>query len=534
MAESQLHAHAEFLSLFGDSDCDSDCDSSQPTAELKSTPLFSGKVKAKVDEADDSANPVFPAYGLLGHCSAIVQHGHLKEMAVSRDSLIYANMQEPWSAFICGQQGAGKSYTMSCILENALIGGGPMGRNPYPMAGVVFHYDKFTSAHATQVCEAVYLSSSDIKVQVLVSPSNYQDMKRLYRNLPGYSREAPKPEVIPLLFSEKQLNVAHMKTLMAFDSSDANPPLYMSILNTILKDMAIKSGTTAGIDYMRLKAKMDAAGLSPGQMGPLELRYTLIESFLRETAPKSLRNYTIDFSPGTILIVDLSCPFVTEGDACALFSIFLSIFLNKRSEHGMIVALDEAHKFLTEVPQAKAFSEDLVQVIRQQRHLGTRVVVATQEPTISPKLLDLCNVSIVHQFGSPAWYSILVNHIAALGLLSRDSVQTRNKVLKMIVKLKRGEALVFCPKACLGFGTGDKIDEESASMNGKSTMNGTEAENESWADCQSRIGEESNGSSQSQIDWDEFSPLEDAFIRVKIRPKVTADGGKSIVASLGT
>lgn len=342
MAEAhEFDVHVKFLSSVGDLDRNA----SQPTSELKSTPLFSGKVKATVDEANGNSDPFFPAYGLLGSCSTIVQHGSLKEMSVSRDSLIYANMQEPWSAFICGQQGAGKSYTMSCLLENALIEDGPMGANPYPMAGVVFHYDKFTSAHATQVCEAVYLSSRDIKVQVLVSPSNFQDMKRLYHNLPGHSKNAPKPEVIPLLFSEKQLNVANMKTLMAIDSSDANPPLYMSILNTILKDMAIESGTTAGIDYMKMKEKMQDAGLTPGQMGPLQLRYTLIESFLRETSPVSMRkSYKIDFSPGTILIVDLSCPFVTEGDACALFSIFLSIFLNKRSDHGMIVALDEAHK----------------------------------------------------------------------------------------------------------------------------------------------------------------------------------------------
>ena len=56
-------------------------------------------------------------------------------------------------------------------------------------------------------------------------------------------------------------------------------------------------------------------------------------------------NETIwDFKAGELTIVDLSCPFVEEGAACALFNICLSLFLEGRQDNGRLVALDEAHK----------------------------------------------------------------------------------------------------------------------------------------------------------------------------------------------
>jgi hypothetical protein len=48
--------------------------------------------------------------------------------------------------------------------------------------------------------------------------------------------------------------------------------------------------------------------------------------------------------PGTLTIVDLSCPCVTSEGACALFNMCLSLFLEQKTNVGRIVALDEAHK----------------------------------------------------------------------------------------------------------------------------------------------------------------------------------------------
>lgn len=50
------------------------------------------------------------------------------------------------------------------------------------------------------------------------------------------------------------------------------------------------------------------------------------------------------FPPGSLTIVDLSCQFIDESAACALFDMCLSIFLDVRQDVGRIIALDEAHK----------------------------------------------------------------------------------------------------------------------------------------------------------------------------------------------
>lgn len=50
------------------------------------------------------------------------------------------------------------------------------------------------------------------------------------------------------------------------------------------------------------------------------------------------------FEAGTLTIVDLSCPFIDESAACAMFDICLALFLEERAGVGRIIALDEAHK----------------------------------------------------------------------------------------------------------------------------------------------------------------------------------------------
>ncbi|TQB76919.1 hypothetical protein MPDQ_006098 [Monascus purpureus] len=132
---------------------------------------------------------------------------------------------------------------------------------------------------------------------------------------------------------------------------------------------------------------------------------------------------------------------------------------------GRIIALDEAHKFLdTSSVEAVEFTETLLSIVRQQRHLGARVMIATQEPTVSPALLDLCNVTIIHRFNSPAWYKAIEAHIAGAAMASRKASQANaSDLFQQIVQLATGEALVFCPTALLkstGYATDVKMSED--------------------------------------------------------------------------
>ena len=68
------------------------------------------------------------------------------------------------------------------------------------------------------------------------------------------------------------------------------------------------------------------------------------ERLEREEARFETKAKTWSFPPGSLTIVDLSCPFVDDSAACALFTICLELFLENRGDVGRVVALDEAHK----------------------------------------------------------------------------------------------------------------------------------------------------------------------------------------------
>lgn len=172
------------------------CDNASVEA-TRTTPLFSEKM------LDGSKLGTFNQYELLCKAIATRESQHLPESTISifprvcnYDPRIFLNVNAPWSTFICGSQGSGKSYTLFCILENCLIPSG-LGQLPSPLAAIVFHYDTFTSYGSRQLCETVYLCSSGVSVKVLVSPTNFWRMKQTYENLPSHRPVAESPKSFP-------------------------------------------------------------------------------------------------------------------------------------------------------------------------------------------------------------------------------------------------------------------------------------------------------------------------------------------------
>ena len=110
-------------------------------------------------------------------------------------------------------------------------------------------------------------------------------------------------------------------------------------------------------------------------------------------------------------------------------------------------------QYMTGTDSASLFTENLLQVIRQQRHLATRVIIATQEPTISPKLLDLSSMTIVHRFTSPDWFAALRGHLAGFSDFDENSQRDSKEIFRAIVNLRAGEALLFSGTAMLDIAT---------------------------------------------------------------------------------
>ncbi|KAJ5495750.1 hypothetical protein N7539_000866 [Penicillium diatomitis] len=471
-------------------------DKPQLPEEIAAAPLFSVPVRSSLVKQYDQADGdqlVFPQYALLGHRKDTLAAGQ-----VSLGSLVYSNTAAPWSAFICGSQGSGKSHSLSCLLENCLLQDSPVGKVSAPLAGMVFHCDNFSAHSSSQICEAAYLCSAGIPVRVLVSPTNYLAMKNAYCNLPGLENVAKRISVEPMYLPLKGLNVAMMKALMGL-SDETSPPLYMEVVMKILRQMALDNQGRDTFDYKRFRKNLDAESFLKGQNLPLQMRLDVLESFFEPGAVKpekgprrpSRTDKMWNFEPGTLTIVDLSCPFVGPNDACALFNICTSLFLKDRHKTGRVLALDEAHKFLTETsPEAVTLTNTLLSVVRQQRHLATRVLIATQEPTISPKLLDLCNLTMIHRFTSPAWFKSIKAHIAGACNKAEGHDTTERDLFGQIVRLKTGEALVFCPTALLESSQSQQTDGHQGP---------------------------------------EVIPLGAGYAHLRVRKRVTADGGRSII-----
>lgn len=112
---------------------------------------------------------------------------------------------------------------------------------------------------------------------------------------------------------------------------------------------------------------------------------------------------------------------------------------------------------MTNTEAANALTETFLNIIRQQRHLGTRVIISTQEPTISPRLIDLCSITIVHRFSSPEWYQTIKKHLP-IEQKKDDNGENTIDAMYEISSLRTGEALVFAPSAHLLDGHQEVMD----------------------------------------------------------------------------
>ncbi|KAI5859985.1 hypothetical protein GGS23DRAFT_583354 [Durotheca rogersii] len=444
--------------------------------EITSAPLFTYPVLAHAKKlAAESSARSFSQYALFAGDS-----DGLRQKAT--DPRIFHNVSAPSSVFICGSQGSGKSHTLSCILENCLIQSSELGSLSKPLTGIVFHYDTFVSDTMASPCEAAYLASNpSVKVRVLCSPTNIGTMKKCYGRLPNV-------DVEELRLKESHLNTKRMLDLMAFD--DQGSPLYFQVIQRILREMRIaQQSTGSGFKYREFTSLLAGEDLLPGQIRPLNQRLDMLESFMVPSETQSNTSYSTwgctgtDWTPraSSLTIIDLSCPCVTAAMACSLFNVCLSIFLEQDSSLGRVIALDEAHKYMGESAECATLTNNLLSAIRLQRHLGARVVISTQEPTISPKLLDLCSVTVVHRFTSPDWLHVLTKHLAGISTMTKVAgqlddadggaplapateadglrgmvVASDSPILELfarIVSLATGEALVFAPSAIVGLDT---------------------------------------------------------------------------------
>ncbi|KAL8796819.1 MAG: hypothetical protein Q9195_000902 [Heterodermia aff. obscurata] len=487
--------------------------------EVCTAPLFTADVlRASVDGTVSTVSVnSLPQYGLLAGYQDACRHG--ADVSTSSDSPIdeakdkrlFLNTNTPWSAFICGSQGSGKSHTLSCMLEASILptkSPKSLGKLPHPIAGILFHYDKFTGLSGNQMCEAAYLCSTGIPVKVLVSPASFGKMQRLYSNLPNVPVDR-QPTVHPLLFEQHHLDAESMLKLMAVEAASGSRPLYMEIVCKVLRQCAMANQEQAGFNFKTFQNWLNFQPLQEGQRVLLEARLELLKDFIRQPPDSADQNkssawpYLANNKKGNKKGSQQESNLAKRDQenrehakrkaAIAREDTWFfkpgSLTIVDRDIKGRIVALDEAHKFLNDAESAStSFTESLLSVIRQQRHLATRVIIATQEPTISPKLLDLCSMTLVHRFTSPSWLHALKSHLAGVSVFDDDETRDLKQIFQKIVNLDAGDALLFSPSMILSVSEG----------------------------------------STSKADSLQIEKLSMGYLKMRVRARITADGGRSI------
>ena len=265
-----------------------------------------------------------PQFGLMGI------HDQNTSNASSK---LFLNTNVPFSAFVCGVQGSGKSHTTSCILENCLIPSASLGKLQQPLSALVFSYGLWSGDGAGfNVSEAAFLGAPNPRfggahvkrINVLVSPTNYIRISKKYARLPNV-------RVTSFRLDPKNLDIGLMLQLMQVDES-AQGPLYLGEVQRILRGIWAENEE---FDYNLFKTRIEKhSDMDFSQRNMLNMRLGILEWFLDL---KGEYREDIVFHPGEVTIMDLSCPFVDANTACIMFRCGLQRYLQTDALGKMIV-----------------------------------------------------------------------------------------------------------------------------------------------------------------------------------------------------
>ncbi|EOY4003217.1 ATP-binding protein [Klebsiella pneumoniae subsp. pneumoniae] len=355
-----------------------------------------------------------PQYGLLGEVSG-------------RKIALDLNHTHTISLF--GVQGGGKSYTLGTAIEMASMPIQHINVLPSPLATVIFHYSptqdyapEFTSMiNANSVEDEICILRERYKANpealndvLILTPANKVDERRA---------EFPDIEVKPIAFSASELKAAHWKFLMGAIGSQS---MYMRQINLIMR------GLRDNLTLDSLRAGIDNSGLSDHLKELAQTRLLFASEYIDDN--QRLQDL---IRPGRLIIVDLRDEYIEKDEALGLFVVMLQVFSEatyQGSAFNKLVVFDEAHKYI----ENDDLVSGLVEVVREMRHKGTSIMVASQDPPSVPiSLIELSSQIIMHKFNSPAWLKHIQKANAALGELTSDKMS----------HLGTGEAYVWSSKA---------------------------------------------------------------------------------------
>lgn len=347
------------------------------------------------------------------------------------------DLNTPHTISLFGVQGGGKSYTLGTIIEMASIPLEHINVLPSPLATLVFHYSQ-TQEYAPEFTSMTNPNSVDNEIQALrerfnSEPKALKDVLLLTsRNkVDERTLEYPDIEVKPISFSASELKIAHWKFLMG---TVGKQNMYVRQTNQIMRKLR------GNLTMKTFRESINNSDLS----GNLKKLAHSRLSFASEYIDDSERFQDL-FRPGRLIIVDLRDELIGKNEALGLFVVMLQIFSDATYSgqvYNKLVVFDEAHKYI----ENRELVSDLVEIVREMRHKGTSILVASQDPPSVPvSLIELSSQIILHKFNSPAWLKHLQKANSALRDLTSEDLSN----------LDNGEAFIWSNKASDGkFTTG--------------------------------------------------------------------------------
>ena len=182
-----------------------------------------------------------------------------------------------------------------------------------------------------------------------------------------------------------------------------------------------------------LRHEIEASELSDSQKTIARIRLDFAAQFVNDS-----RHLADMLRPGRLVIVDLRDEFIEKDEALGLFVVMLNIFANAGRDterpYNKLIVFDEAHKYMDNPD----LTGHIVDVIRQMRHQGVSVLIASQDPPSLPNaIIELSSLVILHRFNSPAWLKHIQRSITSLADLTPAQMAS----------LAPGEAYVWATKA---------------------------------------------------------------------------------------
>jgi hypothetical protein len=299
---------------------------------------------------------------------------------------------------VFGVQGSGKSYTVGTIIEAALLPTPKLHKLDTPLGVAVFHY----SDNPTYVPEytSMMSPSPDDRTKELLGrlglpPQGVGDLVIVVppRTLEQRKHDFPDHRVEPLYFGTGELQLSDWKLLMGIEGGNQ---MYARSMALVLR------GLKGDLTLAKLRDAIAHSALNTAQKGFAEQRLEFAAEYLQDGA-----RIADLMKSGRLVVVDMRDELIDKTEALALFMVLLNRFTEVRGpkiDFNRLIVFDEAHKYMSE----GNLTELITETVREMRHRGASIVVASQDPPSVPQtVIELSTVIITHKFTSPAWLRYL-------------------------------------------------------------------------------------------------------------------------------